>query len=68
MKNNKILLIGCGLIAQNMHLPAMLKFFKKGDIAILDKDFKTLESVRKTFDITTSYNDISEVDIHSSGP
>jgi len=65
MKNNKILLIGCGLIAQNMHLPAMLKFFQKGDIAILDKDFKTLESVRKTFDITTSYNDISEVDFNN---
>tara|TARA_B100000029_G_scaffold483595_1_gene534918 strand:+ start:746 stop:1702 length:957 start_codon:yes stop_codon:yes gene_type:complete len=65
MKNKSILLIGCGLIAQNMHLPAILKFFKKSEISILDKDFKTLESVSKTFDITTSYNDISEVNFNN---
>ncbi|MDA7641707.1 Gfo/Idh/MocA family oxidoreductase [Candidatus Marinimicrobia bacterium] len=65
MKNNNILLIGCGLIAQNMHLPAMLKFFKKRDIAILDKDPKTLKSACKAFDIATSYNDISEVDFNN---
>jgi predicted dehydrogenase len=65
MKNNKILLIGCGLIAQNMHLPAMLKFFKKDDIAILDKDLKTLYSVGKDFEIATTYNDMSEVDFNN---
>ena len=65
MKNNNILLIGCGLIAQNMHLPAMLKFFKREEISILDKDLKTLKSVCKTFDITKSYNDMSEIDFNN---
>ncbi|MEK9993379.1 MAG: hypothetical protein VW646_01355 [Hydrogenophilales bacterium] len=32
MKNKSILLIGYGLIAKNMHLPAILKFFKKSEI------------------------------------
>ena len=65
MKNNNILLIGCGLIAQNMHLPAMLKFFKREEISILDKNLKTLKSVCKTFDITKSYNDMSEIDFNN---
>jgi predicted dehydrogenase len=42
----------------------MLKFFNKEEISILDKDLKTLKRVRKTFDIKTSYNDMSEIDFN----
>lgn len=64
MQNNRILLIGCGLIAQSMHLPAILKFFNKEEISLLEKDLKTLKKVRKNFDIKTSYSKMSEIDFN----
>lgn len=65
MKNSRILLIGCGSISQNMHLPAILNFFKKDDISILDNDLKTLKAVQISFDIPVSYSDIVEVDFNN---
>ena len=65
MKNSKILLIGCGQIAQNMHLPAILKFFKRKNVAILEKDINTLKSACSSFKIETSYKDMSEVDFNN---
>ena len=65
MENSKILLIGCGSIAQNMHLPAILSFFKKNDISIIDNDLKTVKEVKQAFDIPFSYSDISEVDLNN---
>jgi predicted dehydrogenase len=65
MKNSRILLIGCGSISQNMHLPAILNFFKKDDISIIDNDLKTLKAVQISFDIPVSYSDIVEVDFNN---
>ena len=64
MKNSKILLIGCGQIAQNMHLPAILESFKKDNISILDNDLNTLNSVAKSFNIKSSFNNISNIDFN----
>lgn len=62
MKNSKIILIGCGLIAQSMHLPAIMKYFKKNDIALADKNLDTLNKISKVFGIQNFYKDLEEID------
>lgn len=63
INKEKILIIGCGIISQNMHIPAITKFFKKENIHLVDSNIKTLKLISKKYNVDNYFTDINDIDL-----
>ncbi|HEX76726.1 MAG TPA: Gfo/Idh/MocA family oxidoreductase [Dehalococcoidia bacterium] len=54
-------IIGCGFIAQSIHIPSLVKCKGAKLVAVCDKNEELAKNVAKTFNINKHYSDVSEM-------
>lgn len=61
MKLIRVAVIGCGVIAQNVHIPAYIQNPKSKLVAICDSNTEQMEKVKKRYDIANTFSDYKEL-------
>jgi predicted dehydrogenase len=61
LKLIRVAVIGCGVIAQNVHIPAYIQNPKSKLVAICDSNTEQMEKVKKRYDIANTFSDYKEL-------